>query len=191
MSGCRGENDVADLSRGSRPGERRPAGETLCLDRWSEAARQVIVAARFEAGGAGAETIDTEHLLLGLVRLTPELIREVGAGMTIETVRADSRRWQTASPPVPTTKDMPVSGDVRLVFEGVETMPPAGRCKFFRTEHLLLALAGIKTSHAAMLLMEAGASIEAMRLAAERADCNEQEPGHQERLMSLLEGEPE
>jgi len=160
------------------------------LDRWSEAAAQVIFAARFEAGLAGAETIDTEHLLLGLVRVTPELIRDVGAGMTIETVRAESRRWQTASPPVPTTKDMPVSGDVGLVFGGVETMAPPERC-LFRTEHLLLALAEIKTSHAATLLMEAGASIEGMRLAAERPDCNEQEPGHQERLMSLLEGEPE
>lgn len=159
------------------------------FDRWSDAARQVIFAARFEAGLAGAETIDTEHLLLGLIRVTPELIREVGSGMTIETVRADSRRWQTASPPVPTTKDMPVSGDVSLLFGGVETMAPPERCKFFRTEHLLLALAGIKTSHAAMLLTEAGASIEGMRLAAERPDCNEQEPGHQERLMSLLEGD--
>ncbi len=159
------------------------------FDRWSHAARQVIFAARFEAGRAGAETIDTEHLLLGLFRLTPELIRDVGAGMTIETARADSCRWHTPSPPVPTAEDMPVSGDVRLVFGGVETMPPPERCEFFRTEHLLLALAGIKTSHAATLLMEAGASIEGMRLAAERPDCNEQEPGHQERLMSLLEGD--
>jgi len=161
------------------------------FDRWSHAARQVVLAARFEAGFAGTRMIDTEHLLLGLVRVKPELIREAGAGMTIETVIADSCRWHTPSPPVPTTEDLPVSGDVRLVFEGVETTAPPERCKFFRTEHLLLALADIKASHAAVLLMEAGASIEAMRLAAERADCNEQEPGHQERLMSLLEGEPE
>ncbi len=40
-------------------------------------------------------------------------------------------------------------------------------------------------------IVEAGALIEAMRLAAERPDCNEQESGQQERLMSLLEGEPE
>ena len=54
------------------------------FDRFTEQARQVIFFARYEASSLGSESIDTEHLLLGVVRqdklLALRLPRRCGRG---------------------------------------------------------------------------------------------------------------
>jgi len=156
------------------------------FDRWTEAARQVVFVARFEAGRVGAEAIDTEDLLLGLARADPDLLRGVGAAMTHETIQAEANRWRPLMPSVPTSQDMPVSHDVELVFERAEAIAPAERCLFFRTEHLLLALAEVQGCHAATLVMEGEADFEAIQSRSERADCREQQTGDPSWMIPLL-----
>jgi ATP-dependent Clp protease ATP-binding subunit ClpC len=43
------------------------------FERYSELARQVIFFARMEAGETGATSIDTEHVLIGILAVDPEL----------------------------------------------------------------------------------------------------------------------
>src|SRR5229473_4294482 len=51
--------------------ERRVHNERTVFERYSIASRQVIFVARAEAGRVGSSFIDTEHLLLGILRVAP------------------------------------------------------------------------------------------------------------------------
>ena len=147
------------------------------FDRWTTAARRVIFVARWEAGAAGAEAIDTEHLLLGLLTVDPELVRGVGARLTTESARDLQSRWEAGGPALPTTADMPVSEEVGRIFAWSGVVVPAGGRSFFRTEHLLLGLAESSGGHAAELLAEAGARMEEVRRRAMEANSLEQQEG--------------
>jgi len=63
------------------------------FERYTESARRVIFFARYEASSLGSTTIETEHLLLGLLREHKSAIERVAAKM-----RADQleRRWQNS-----------------------------------------------------------------------------------------------
>jgi ATP-dependent Clp protease ATP-binding subunit ClpC len=64
------------------------------FERFTERARRVLFFARYEATRIGGDAIDTEHLLLGLVREGKGLTARILAQSTIslESIRGDRRR---------------------------------------------------------------------------------------------------
>jgi ATP-dependent Clp protease ATP-binding subunit ClpC len=82
------------------------------LWRMSEDARRAVFFARNEAGERGATSIDTEHLLLGVIRSDPGLARGIAVQAGYEEA-ALLRRLDQLSPrqpkPVAQAADMPLS----------------------------------------------------------------------------------
>jgi ATP-dependent Clp protease ATP-binding subunit ClpA len=127
------------------------------LDRYSIANRRVILCAWAEASMVSSKVIDTEHLLLGVLRVDPATLRLIAPPVTLDSVREFATRWHAPEYKLPTHSDIPVSPDVRLVFNKAGSLADVRR--FVRTEHLLLALMTATTSHAAVILQEANASV--------------------------------
>ena len=129
------------------------------FERFSIASRRVVFVARWEAGFVGSEVIDSEHLLLGLLRVDPITLQFIAQPITLVSVREAAIRWRVPGEKLPTSVDLPIGADVKLAFENAGSFADAHRSSLVRTEHLLLALMTITTSHAAVILEEAGASL--------------------------------
>jgi ATP-dependent Clp protease ATP-binding subunit ClpA len=129
------------------------------LERFSTASKRAVFCARWEAGFVGSEIIDSEHLLLGLLRVDPTTLQFIAQPVTLISVREAAVRWHVPGEKLPTSVDLPIGADVKLAFENAGSFADDHRSSLVRTEHLLLALMTITTSHAAVILGEADASL--------------------------------
>jgi ATP-dependent Clp protease ATP-binding subunit ClpA len=128
------------------------------FERYTEKARRVIFFARYEASQFGAEAIETEHILLGLLRedagLTTRFFPQPEAN--VETIREKLKASAGLRERVSTTIDMPLSDTAKraLAFAAKESETLGHR--HIGTEHLLLGLLREEGSLAAGILSEFG-----------------------------------
>jgi ATP-dependent Clp protease ATP-binding subunit ClpA len=134
------------------------------FERFTEKARRVIFFARYEASEFGSPYIETEHLLLGLLRedkaLTMRVLRSAGS---IENIRKKIDDHSTFREKIPTAVDLPLSNEGKraLAYAAEEAERLANR--HIGTEHLLLGLLREKDSFAALLLNEEGVFVDRAR----------------------------
>lgn len=93
------------------------------FERYTEKARRVIFFSRYEASVFGSPTIDTQHLLLGLLREDkPRALRILKSPSALEGIRT---RIESETPPgrkISTSVDLPISPDGQrtLMYAGEE-----------------------------------------------------------------------
>ncbi len=134
------------------------------FERYTEKARRVIFFARYEASHYGSPQIETEHLLLGLLR------EEKSVSLWVPKAQPDIIRQRIdaateTSPAIPTNVDLPLSTEaerVLIVFAADEADRLAN--KDIGTEHLLLALLDEDKCFAANLLRECDADAANLRI---------------------------
>lgn len=132
------------------------------FERYSEKARRVIFFARYECSRYGSLKIETEHLLLGLLRENRSLRRWLPDAQP-ETVR----QWIDADAPqrprVSTSIDLPLSDQSRNVLKAAVDEADSFGHHTIGTDHLFLALFAVKDGLAAKLLERAGADVAKVR----------------------------
>jgi ATP-dependent Clp protease ATP-binding subunit ClpA len=134
------------------------------FERYTEKARRSIFFARYEASQFGSPEIDTEHLLLGLLREDHSLLG-LGPELPLEAIR---KRIQAATLPgrekIPTSVDLPLSLACKLALaHGAEEAQKFGDNQI-RTAHLLIGLLD-QDCFAAQMLHEFGWAADTLRLA--------------------------
>ncbi len=144
------------------------------FERYTEKARRVIFFARYEASQYGSPYIETEHLLLGLLREDHALSRRIlGAGGTfkdlvfsessIDVIRHKISERGMLGEKLPTSVDLPLSNESKRVLAcAAEEAERLGH-RHIGTEHLLLGLLREKKGFAAQLLNEEGVVLERSR----------------------------
>jgi len=144
------------------------------FERYTESARRALFFARYEASELGTRSIETEHLLLGLLRSSQGVTGKLfaRAAMTYESVRAafsDSPQEK-----VPPSVEIPFSEDMKRVLQ--HAMEEADRLNhsYIGTEHLLLALLHDVRSAAGAVLARHGMTLDHAR----------------EQLRTLVDGTP-
>lgn len=137
------------------------------FERYTEKARRVIFFAREEASNFGRPQIETEHLLLGLLKECPSTLNlylEQKTGE--EEIRAVLMKL--TPPPgkrIPTSVDLPLSDECqRILTFSSEEATQLGH-QFIGTEHLMLGILRESSCLAARLLRERGLDLEKARLA--------------------------
>lgn len=80
------------------------------FERYTEKARRVIFFARYEASHFGSPYIETEHLLLGLLRDNPQLVYLLPGG-SHESIRAKVEANTLRHPAVSVSVDLPLSNE--------------------------------------------------------------------------------
>ncbi len=135
------------------------------FERYTERARRVIFFARYEASQYGSPYIETEHLLLGLLREDPVLCREfLGPTSIAADIRTAIERQITRGERVSTSVEMPLTEECKKVLKlAAEESDRLGQ-RHIGTEHVLVALLRVEGSLAAQLLRERGLKPEAIRV---------------------------
>lgn len=127
------------------------------FERYTEKARRVIFFARYEASGFGSPYIETEHLLLGILREDKLLTRRFFRGPHAEElIRKEIEKYKSKSEFVPTNVDLPLSNECKRVLAYSAEEAESLDHKHIGTEHLLLGLLREENSFAAALLRDQG-----------------------------------
>ena len=134
------------------------------FERYTEKARRVIFFARYEASQFGSPYIETEHLLLGLLREDKRIgLLFFRSHVFVDEIRKKIEQHTYIREKIATSVDLPLSNESKrvLAYAGEEAERLAH--KHIGTEHLLLGLLREKEGFAAHLLNEQGLIIEDAR----------------------------
>jgi ATP-dependent Clp protease ATP-binding subunit ClpC len=129
------------------------------FERYTEKARRVIFFARYEASQFGSPYIETEHLLLGLLREDKALTnRFLRSHASVESIRKQIEGHTTIREKVSTSVDLPLSNECKRVLAYAAEEAERLSHKHIGTEHLLLGLLREEKCFAAEILTGARAA---------------------------------
>src|SRR6201994_2728725 len=157
------------------------------FERYTEKARRVIFFARYEASQFGSPYIETEHLLLGLLREDKALAnRFLRSHAAVESIRKQIEGHTTIREKVSTSVDLPLSHECKRVLAyGAEEAERLNH-KHIGTEHLLLGLLREEKCFAAEILHERGLRLSTIREELARTSQEKAQPQQRQRESSLL-----
>ncbi len=134
------------------------------FERYTEKARRVIFFARYEASQFGSPYIETEHLLLGLLREDKALTnRFLRSHTSVESIRKQIEQHTTIREKVSTSVDLPLSNECKRVLAYAAEEAERLSHKHIGTEHLLLGLLREEKCFAAEILTERGLRLPTIR----------------------------
>jgi ATP-dependent Clp protease ATP-binding subunit ClpC len=156
------------------------------FERYTEKARRVIFFARYEASQYGSPYIETEHLLLGLLRedkaLANRFLRSHGS---IESIRKEIESRITVRERISTSVEVPLSQECKRILNfAAEEAERLGH-KHVGTEHLLLGVLREEKSFGAEILIERGLRLSTVREELQRS-AGEKVPVNRPKEASLL-----
>ena len=156
------------------------------FERYTEKARRVIFFARYEASQFGSPYIETEHLLLGLLREDKALTnRFLRSHASVESIRKQIEGHTTIREKVSTSVDLPLSNECKRVLAYAAEEAERLSHKHIGTEHLLLGLLREEKCFAAEILHERGLRLSTIREELARSSQEKSAPQRQ-RESSLL-----
>lgn len=155
------------------------------FERYTEKARRAIFFARYEASQFGSECIETEHLLLGLMREDEALANRLGHSLgSIEAVRARVEKHRPVGEKVSTSVDLPLSQEGKRILAYAAEEAERLAHKHIGTEHLLLGILREEKSLAATILHERGLTLSGVREELKNAPAEHAAPPKESSVLS-------
>src|SRR5687768_13170640 len=135
------------------------------FERYTERARRVLFFARYEASQLGSISIETEHLLLGLIREGKGLTSRIFARshLSLESIRKEIEGRTVFGEKVSTSVEIPFSAETKRVLGFAAEEADRLLHNYIGTEHLLLGILREERSVAASILMEKGMRLHTVR----------------------------
>ena len=134
------------------------------FERYTEKARRVIFFARYEASQFGSPSIETEHLLLGLMREDKSLTnRFLRSRSSVDSIKKDIEGRAIIREKVPTSIDLPLSMECKRILTFAADEAERLRHRHIGTEHLLLGILREDKCLAAEILHERGLKLTPIR----------------------------
>jgi hypothetical protein len=139
------------------------------FERYTEKARRVIFFARYEASQFGSPSIESEHLLLGILRedkaLANRLLQPHGS---VESIHKQIEKNTVIREKVSTSVDLPLSNECTRVLAYAAEEAERLAHTHIGTEHLLLGLLREEESFTAEMLHERGLRLPVVRVELQR-----------------------
>ncbi|MDA2912649.1 ATP-dependent Clp protease ATP-binding subunit [Acidobacteriia bacterium AH_259_A11_L15] len=158
------------------------------FERYTEKARRVIFFARYEASQYGSPYIESEHLLLGLLRedkaLSNRFLRTHGS---LESIRKHIESRTTIRERVSTSVELPFSEEVKQVLRHAMEQAERMAHKHIGTEHLLLGILCQEKCFAAEILQERGLRLSTVREELARSQSEKMAPSRSKETSLLSE----
>lgn len=158
------------------------------FERYTEPARRIIFFARYEASQFGSPYIETEHMLLGIMREDKALTHRFLKRTSVETIRQKIERATTIREKISTSVDLPVSNECKRVLAYAAEEAERLSNKHIGSEHLMLGLLREEKSFAAQLLGEVGIELEKVRTELAQKPAAPKGPDQADALASLFRG---
>jgi ATP-dependent Clp protease ATP-binding subunit ClpC len=162
------------------------------FERYTELARRTLFFARYEATQFGGVFIETEHILLGLLRESGAVVGRIfiDAEVSYQGVRKRIDEVTTARPKVPTSVEIPFTEETKRVLHYAAEEADRLSHRHIGTEHLLLGLLRERGAIAERSLAEKGLSADRVRKqirdeSASSADESASAPSRVEAFMAL------
>src|SRR5262249_23907190 len=156
------------------------------FERYTEKARRVIFFARYEASHFGSPYLETEHLLLGLLREDKALTnRFLRSHASVESIRKQIEGHTAIPEKVSTSVELPSSHECKRVLDNAAEEADRLSHKHIGTEHILLGLLREEKCFAAEILHERGLRLPNIREELARTSQEKDQPQRQ-RESSLL-----
>jgi hypothetical protein len=134
------------------------------FERYTERARRVIFFARYEASQLGQPDIESEHLLLGIIREAPKfMVRILGSQDNIVALRTEIQERARGGKRISTSLDLPLSAECKRILAYVAEEAERLSVKVIEVTHLVLGILREKGCVAAGLLVENGVNLEQLR----------------------------
>ena len=135
------------------------------FEKYTEKSRRVIFFARYEASQLGRSSIETEHILLGLLRegdsVTSKLFAQ--SKIKLEAMRKEIEEVTSPKDKVSTSIEIPLSEESKRVLAYAAEEAESLLHKYIGTEHILLGLLRERKSLAARILAEKGLRLNSAR----------------------------
>ena len=132
------------------------------FERYTEKARRVIFFGRYEASQFGSPYIETEHLLLGLLREDKALANRFLRSQ-VASVRHQIEGQTTVREKVSTSIDLPLANESKRVLAYAADEAERLGDQHIGTEHLFLGLVREEKCFAAQILQERGIRLDSAR----------------------------
>jgi ATP-dependent Clp protease ATP-binding subunit ClpC len=133
------------------------------FERYTEKARRAVFFARFEASQFGSPQIETEHLLLGLLREDKSLVARLPSPASTESIRKQIEARTTIREKVSTSVDLPLSLECKQALAYAEEEAQQLSHEYIGTEHMLLGLLREEKCFAAEILQAFGLRLPTIR----------------------------
>jgi len=158
------------------------------FERYTEKGRRVIFFARYEASQYGSPYIESEHLLLGLLRedkaLANRFLRSHGS---IESIRKQIEARTTIRERISTSAEVPFSEEVKRVLRHAVEEAERMAHKHIGTEHLLLGILREEKCFAAELLTDRSLRLSTVREELMRSQAEKMTPARPKETSLLAE----
>src|SRR5256714_5530493 len=135
------------------------------FERYTEKARRVIFFARYEASQFGAQAIDAEHILLGLLREDKQLTQKFfrSPHSTVESIRKEIEGRTPLRAKFSASVALPLAHSAKRVLGYAQDERERLQHRHIGTEHLLLGILREDKSPAAEILYERGLRLNQIR----------------------------
>ncbi|MEW6368447.1 MAG: ATP-dependent Clp protease ATP-binding subunit [Acidobacteriota bacterium] len=135
------------------------------FEKYTERARRVLFYARYEASQLGSPSIETEHLLLGLLREGKGITSRffVRSRLSLDSLRKEIEERTHSKGRVWTSVDLAFSMEAKRILAYAEDEANKLHHNYIGTEHILLGLLREEKSVAAEILNERGIRLQEVR----------------------------
>jgi ATP-dependent Clp protease ATP-binding subunit ClpC len=135
------------------------------FERFTESARRAVFFARYEVSQLGATSIETEHVLLGLIRERKGLVARIFALSKVspESIRKEIENRAVFRKSISTSEEVPFSPETKRILQFAAEEADRLMHGYIGTEHLLLGLLREETSVAASILITHGLRLAEVR----------------------------
>ena len=135
------------------------------FERYTERARRVLFFARYEASQLGSISIETEHLLLGLIREGKGLTSRIfsRSHLSLENIRKEIEGRTVFREKLSSSVEIPFSTETKRVLQFAAEEADRLLHNYIGTEHLLLGILREERSVAAVVLSEKSMRLNTVR----------------------------
>jgi ATP-dependent Clp protease ATP-binding subunit ClpC len=129
------------------------------FEKYTEKSRQAIFFARYEACQTGSEYIETEHLLLGLLRTDEPLAQRLLKPESVESIPSQIHERYAGRARLLASADLPLSKECKNVLVHGDKESRSRHDRHIEPHHLLLGLLREETCEAAKIMREHGLTL--------------------------------
>jgi ATP-dependent Clp protease ATP-binding subunit ClpC len=135
------------------------------FEKYNEKARRALFFARYEASKLGSRVIESEHILLGVLREGEEIIKEIFSRFNVkpEQIRREVEGDRLFVDRISSSAELPLSEESKKILAYAAHEAESMLHPYVGTEHLLIGILRVESSTAARILTAKGLNVYGVR----------------------------
>jgi ATP-dependent Clp protease ATP-binding subunit ClpC len=135
------------------------------FEKYNEKARRALFFARYEASKLGSRVIESEHILLGVLREGEEIIKEIFSRFNVkpEQIRREVEGDRLFVDRISSSAELPLSEESKKILAYASHEAESMLHQYVGTEHLLIGILRVEASTAARILTAKGLNVYGVR----------------------------